>query len=282
MIFWPEAQYPIKHYCRKSIYVIGSHIKGTDANILVITSVSSSKTPDCLRNFSCVAIHDRLVLKYNNAKINILNWISYDKSYRYEPIPTTRNDSMSTVVEYLNSACTTKPFRRPTERLNTTFLLPKVLYNHLANIKECSVRSMAILSLDFILGTVLYHYVFKFIDIISLLESLITNVRSQVYWLMNSPAGVKLNIPLATLLGSGSDMVLSSLLVAVSALYSINLSFTSSSVIGLSLQLATYSDISKILVSVFYLFARYFARLHQLQLNLLGTLWKLFLGKNNF
>ncbi|KDO29096.1 hypothetical protein SPRG_06152 [Saprolegnia parasitica CBS 223.65] len=146
------------------------------------------------------------------------------------------------------------------------------------------VSDLFLLVLDFIAG---YHYGHLVPLAIAYFQSSCSGhfnvLKSQVTWLIDSPAGFKINVALASILGKGVHLMVD---VAQYAIESVTPFLATllqvaglASLFGLTVQLGLlYDTIEYLTLQTYYLYL-YFSKLHRVQFDLLSSLWKLFLGK---
>ncbi|OQR88469.1 phosphatidylinositol N-acetylglucosaminyltransferase subunit Q, partial [Thraustotheca clavata] len=146
------------------------------------------------------------------------------------------------------------------------------------------MSDLFLLVLDFIAGYYYGHLVPQAIAYFQSSCSTHFNVlKSQVTWLIDSPAGFKINVALASILGKGVHLMVD---IAQYAIDSISPFMDSvlkiaaiASLFGLTVQLGLlYDAIEYLTLQTYYLYL-YFSKLHRVQFDLLSSLWKLFLGK---
>jgi len=160
-------------------------------------------------------------------------------------------------------------------------------------IKTKPTASIISLSLDIILGWIIFNYISKWLGLDNVLipekvftwmEIIIRNLKSLIVWMMENPAGLKLNSVLSQALGNfflyhiHLWMTYVMLVVPLLTPYLtkiLNLvMFTS-----LSLQISIISDLIRILTIHIHCFYAYARRLALSQYKGLLALWRLFLGK---
>ncbi|TMW67271.1 hypothetical protein Poli38472_012387 [Pythium oligandrum] len=154
------------------------------------------------------------------------------------------------------------------------------------------------LALDAIAGyffsTLIFTYLSTQISTFVHPSMIYSSLREYIVWLMDAPAGFKLNLPLATIMGNGILLCLDLWEFLLESVLSHSLletvmSTTWTSVVlkllwthmGLSLQLSLLSDVLGLVTWNSYWVYLYFTKLNAVQFALLGSLWKLFLGKKN-
>ncbi|OQR98333.1 Nacetylglucosaminyl transferase component Gpi1 [Achlya hypogyna] len=146
------------------------------------------------------------------------------------------------------------------------------------------MSDLLLLVLDVIAGFYLGHLVPTGIAYFQASCSSHFNVlKSQVTWLIDSPAGFKINLALASILGKGVHLMVD---VAQYAIESVTPFMATllrvaalASLFGLTVQLGLlYDAIEYLTLQTYYLYL-YFSKLHRVQFDLLSSLWKLFLGK---
>jgi len=160
-------------------------------------------------------------------------------------------------------------------------------------IKTKPTASIISLSLDIILGWLIFNYISKWLGldnvvipekVFTWMEIIIRNLKSLIVWMMENPAGLKLNSVLSQALGNfflyhiHLWMTYVMLVVPLLTPYLtkiLNLvMFTS-----LSLQISIISDLIRILTIHIHCFYAYARRLALSQYKGLLALWRLFLGK---
>ncbi|KAH9128031.1 hypothetical protein AeMF1_001727 [Aphanomyces euteiches] len=109
------------------------------------------------------------------------------------------------------------------------------------------------------------------------------NLKTHVTWLVDAPAGFKINVALALSLGKGIHLMVDVSQYAIDALspYVDIILYVASaaSIFGLSVQLGLlYDFVEFVTLQTYYLYL-YFSKLHRVQFDLLSSLWRLFLGK---
>jgi len=108
-------------------------------------------------------------------------------------------------------------------------------------------------------------------------------LQALIEWLMGNPAGLKLNRPLNETLGKFFLYHIYLWRTYITFVYPL-LNYVAamlrfSWILGLTFQLAFLSDLLSLLTIHIYCFHVYAARLYQLQINALMSLWRLFRGK---
>ncbi|ETV88188.1 hypothetical protein, variant 1 [Aphanomyces astaci] len=108
-------------------------------------------------------------------------------------------------------------------------------------------------------------------------------LKAQVTWLVDAPAGFKINVALASSLTKGIHLMVDVAQYAIDGLspyVGIMLWVASAaSVLGLSVQLGLLYDFVEFVTMQTYYLYLYFSKLHRVQFDLLSSLWRLFLGK---
>ncbi|KAF0695581.1 Aste57867_13621 [Aphanomyces stellatus] len=109
------------------------------------------------------------------------------------------------------------------------------------------------------------------------------SLKAQVTWLVDAPAGFKINVALASSLGKGIHLMVDVAQYAIDGLSpyvdTILLIASAASILGLSVQLGLlYDFVEFVTLQTYYLYL-YFSKLHRVQFDLLSSLWRLFLGK---
>ncbi|ETW01258.1 hypothetical protein H310_06836 [Aphanomyces invadans] len=108
-------------------------------------------------------------------------------------------------------------------------------------------------------------------------------LKAQVTWLVDAPAGFKINVALASSLVKGIHLMVDVAQYAIDGLspYVGTMLWVASaaSVLGLSVQLGLLYDFVEFGTMQTYYLYLYFSKLHRVQFDLLSSLWRLFLGK---